>query len=82
MGAIEVESSGAGRRATPHARQPMPLSERAKIFSPFDPLKGYRAVLAERERQQEEGTAHGPRPWLHPAPPAIQRGPGHNVDKD
>ena len=40
----------------------MPLSERAKIFSPFDPLKGYRAMLAERERQQEEGTAYGPRP--------------------
>ena len=60
----------------------MPLSERAKIFSPFDPLKGYRAVLAESERQQEEGTAHGPMTWLHPAPPAIQCVPGHNVDKD
>ena len=28
----------------------MPLSERAKIFVPFDPLKGFRAALAERER--------------------------------
>lgn len=60
----------------------MPLSERAKIFSPFDPLKGYRAMLAERERQQEEGTAYGPRPWPHPAPPAIHHGLGHNADKD
>lgn len=60
----------------------MPLSERAKIFSPFDPLKGYRAMLTERERQQEEGAAHGPRPWPHPAPPAIHCGPGHNeVDR-
>lgn len=54
----------------------MPLSERAKIFSPFDPLKGYRAMLAERERQQEEGTAHGPRPWPHPAPPPSIAVPG------
>ena len=60
----------------------MPLSERAKIFSPFDPLKGYRAMLAERERQQEEGAAHGPRPWPLPAQPAIHCGPGHNADKD
>lgn len=29
----------------------MPLSERAKIFIPFEPLKGFRAALAERERQ-------------------------------
>jgi hypothetical protein len=66
-----------GRAANP-TRQPMPLSERAKIFSPFDPLKGYRAMLAERERQQEDGTAHGPRPWPHPAPRTLHRGPGHN----
>lgn len=66
-----------GRAANP-TRQPMPLSERAKIFSSFDPLKGYRAMLAERERQQEDGTAHGPRPWPHPAPRALHRGPGHN----
>ena len=34
--------------ANEHPR--MPLSERAKIFVPFDPLKGFRAALAERER--------------------------------
>ena len=28
----------------------MPVSERAKIFVPFDPLRGFRAALAERER--------------------------------
>lgn len=28
----------------------MPLEERAKIFVPFDPLKGFREALAERER--------------------------------
>ena len=30
----------------------MPLSERAKIFIPFDPLKGYREMLEERERER------------------------------
>jgi len=34
--------------ANEHPR--MPLSERAKIFVPFDPLKGFRAALSERER--------------------------------
>jgi hypothetical protein len=29
----------------------MPMSERAKIFMPFDALKGYREALAERERR-------------------------------
>ena len=29
----------------------MPMSERAKIFMPFDALKGYREALRERERQ-------------------------------
>ena len=28
----------------------MPMGERAKIFLPFDPLKGFRAELARRER--------------------------------
>ena len=35
-------------------RQRMPLEERAKIFKPFDPLKGFREALAERERQARE----------------------------
>ena len=34
--------------ANEHPR--MPVSERAKIFVPFDPLRGFRAALAERER--------------------------------
>lgn len=29
----------------------MPLSERAKIFLPFDTLKGFRDALAEQERE-------------------------------
>ena len=41
-----------------HAREPqrkrMPLEERAKIFIPFDPLKGFREALAEREREARE----------------------------
>ena len=31
----------------------MPLSQRAKIFIPFDPLKGYQDALREKERQAE-----------------------------
>lgn len=34
------------------ARRPhMPMSERAKIFIPFDPLPGYRQMLREREEE-------------------------------
>lgn len=29
----------------------MALSDRAKIFIPFDPLKGFREALAEEERK-------------------------------
>lgn len=31
----------------------MPLEERAKIFIPFDPLKGFREALRERELEAE-----------------------------
>lgn len=31
----------------------MPISERAKQFSPFSPLKGLEAALAEKERVRE-----------------------------
>ena len=31
----------------------MPLSQRAKIFIPFDPLKGYQDALREKEREAE-----------------------------
>ena len=32
----------------------MPLSRRAKIFSPFDALKGFNEALREKERQHME----------------------------
>ena len=32
----------------------MALEERAKIFKPFDPLKGFREALEERERIARE----------------------------
>ena len=35
-------------------RPRMPLSQRAKIFIPFDPLKGYQEALREKEREAEE----------------------------
>ena len=43
------------RDAEPPAlpRPRMPLSQRAKIFIPFDPLKGYREALREKEREAE-----------------------------
>ncbi len=39
----------------------MPLSDRAKIFSPFDPLDGFRAALRakELEIEQREGRLDG-----------------------
>lgn len=46
----------------------MPLSQRAKIFIPFDPLKGYQEALREKEREAE--TRHyeltGPDDGLEP----------------
>lgn len=37
----------------------MPLEERAKIFSPFDPLQGFRDALREKEREVEESVREG-----------------------
>ena len=34
-------------------RPRMPLAQRAKIFIPFDPLKGYQDALREKEREAE-----------------------------
>ena len=34
-------------------RGKMPLEERAKIFIPFDPLKGFREALRERELEAQ-----------------------------
>ena len=43
------------RDAEPPAlpRPRMPLAQRAKIFIPFDPLKGYQEALREKERDGE-----------------------------
>ncbi|OFK23940.1 hypothetical protein [Olsenella sp. HMSC062G07] len=66
MGRPGAAASGRPARPTPpgdpapaldgddelHLRHPrMPLSRRAKIFMPFEPLRGYRAALRERERR-------------------------------
>lgn len=37
-----------------NTRGRMPLSQRAKIFVPFDPLNGFQAALREQERLAEE----------------------------
>lgn len=47
-------------------RPRMPLSQRAKIFVPFDPLKGYQEALREKEREAEE--AHVERAHINDAP--------------
>ena len=44
----------------------MPVSERAKIFIPFDPLKGYQSALREKEREAE--AAHAERARIDDAP--------------
>ena len=31
----------------------MPIAQRAKIFKPFDPLKGYQEALRQKEREAE-----------------------------
>ncbi|MBR1830466.1 MAG: hypothetical protein IJ781_13400, partial [Atopobiaceae bacterium] len=36
----------------------MSLADRAKIFIPFDPLKGFREALEEQERQALEKHEH------------------------
>ena len=47
----------ASNMKTPEApklpRPRMPLSQRAKIFIPFDPLKGYQEALRAKEREAE-----------------------------
>jgi hypothetical protein len=37
----------------------MPLEDRAKIFSPFDPLRGFREALRQKEREVEETDSQG-----------------------
>lgn len=47
-------------------RPRMPLAQRAKIFIPFDPLKGYQDALREKELEAEE--AHTERATLEDTP--------------
>ena len=47
-------------------RPRMPLSQRAKIFIPFDPLRGYQDALREKEREAE--AAHRERVRIDEAP--------------
>jgi hypothetical protein len=44
----------------------MPLEERAKIFTPFDPLKGFREELRRREQKVEaqQAAANRGQDWL------------------
>lgn len=44
----------------------MPLAERAKIFTPFDPLKGFREELRRREQKVEaqQAAANRGQDWL------------------
>lgn len=37
-------------------RRRMPLEDRAKIFSPFDPLQGFREALRTKEREAEKAS--------------------------
>ena len=46
-------TSGANNHIPQLPRPRMPLSQRAKIFIPFDPLKGYQEALREKEREAE-----------------------------
>ena len=48
----------------------MRIEERAKIFSPFDPLRGFREELRRREQRALESQRHDP--WL----------PEDSVDED
>ena len=71
-GAPRAEGAGPGGNAMRDAEAPilprlrMPLSQRAKIFTPFDPLKGYREALREKEREAE--AAHRERFHIDDAP--------------
>ena len=43
----------------PAGRKRMPLSERAKIFQPFNPLKGFEEALRQTEREAELAALEG-----------------------
>lgn len=43
----------------PAGRKRMSLSERAKIFQPFNPLKGFEEALRQKEREAELAALEG-----------------------
>lgn len=43
----------------PAGRKHMPLSERAKIFQPFNPLKSFEEALRQKEREAELAALEG-----------------------
>ena len=51
---MESHSKEVRRKVTYGGRTPMALEERAKIFSPFDPLDGFREALRAKEREVED----------------------------
>ena len=52
---MQVESSrNLASKTTYGGRPRMSLDDRAKIFSPFDPLAGFREALRQKEREVEE----------------------------
>lgn len=50
------ERNNTRQNVTYGGRPSMPLVDRAKIFSPFDPLSGFREALREVEREVEENS--------------------------
>ncbi len=51
---MESHSKEGRRKVTYGGRTPMMLEDRAKIFSPFDPLDGFREALRAKEREVED----------------------------
>ena len=50
-----MESRNNSSSKTTYGGRPrMSLEDRAKIFSPFDPLAGFREALRQKEREVEE----------------------------
>ena len=55
-----MESRNNGQKKTTYGGRPrMSLEDRAKIFSPFDPLTGFRDALRDKEREIEEEISRG-----------------------
>ncbi|MGI6220518.1 MAG: hypothetical protein ACOYIP_01395 [Coriobacteriales bacterium] len=49
-----MNTQSRGPQQPPLPRPRMPISQRVKIFVPFDPLKGYQEALRQKEREAEE----------------------------